>query len=76
MGYICSNFFNADGEFYDWDVNERLIAITPEQLRKCPLVVAVAGGGSKFAAIQAALKGGTIDVFVTDYSTAERLCAR
>ena len=76
VGDICSNFFNADGEFYDWDVNERLIAITPEQLRKCPLVVAVAGGGSKFAAIQAALKGGTIDVLVTDYSTAERLCAR
>lgn len=76
VGDVCSRFFDGDGRFYDWEINDRLIAITPEQLHRCPLVVAIAGGGGKLRAIQAALKGGYIDILVTDYLTAERLCAR
>lgn len=73
-GDICSRFFDAQGRLCRWDINERLIAVTLEQIRACPLVVAIAGGGGKFAAIQAALKAGYIDVLVTDSITAERLC--
>lgn len=74
-GDMCSRFFDAEGQLCDWDINDRLIAITLEQIRQCPLVVAIAGGGSKFSAIQAALKGGYIDILVTDSITAERLCS-
>lgn len=73
-GDICSRFFDDQGQLCRWDINERLIAVTLEQIRACPLVVAVAGGGGKFAAIQAALKAGYVDVLVTDSATAERLC--
>jgi len=73
-GDICSRFFDSEGRLCRWDINERLIAVTLEQIRACPLVVAVAGGGGKFAAIQAALRAGYIDVLVTDSITAERLC--
>ena len=73
-GDICWRFFDAAGEVCKWDINERLIAVTLEQIKECPLVVAIAGGGSKLLAIQAALKAGYIDILVTDSITAERLC--
>ena len=55
------------------DLMERSIAITAEQLRRVPEVIAVAGGPSKSAAIRAVLAGGFITSLVTDSAAAGAL---
>jgi deoxyribonucleoside regulator len=57
----------------DLEVNERIIGISINQVKKIPQVIAVAGGEEKFEAIQAALRGRLCNILVTDHKTAERL---
>jgi len=47
-----------------------ILAISPEQLRRTPHVVAVAGGTGKAAAIRSALLSGLIKILITDEPTA------
>ncbi|MBW0852203.1 sugar-binding domain-containing protein, partial [Escherichia coli] len=50
-----------------------VIGMALEKVKKCPNVVALAGGTDKVAAIKGALNGGYIDVLITDYPTARML---
>ncbi len=54
-------------------LNERVLGIDVETLRTVPRVVAIAGGARKYTAIRAALRGGWIDVLITDLDTARKL---
>jgi deoxyribonucleoside regulator len=56
VGDICARYFNLHGEIIDNPLNERLIGISLEQLRKVPTVVAVAGGIEKTQALVGALR--------------------
>ncbi|WP_460343263.1 sugar-binding domain-containing protein [Actinoallomurus acanthiterrae] len=56
-------------------LSRRTLAITAEQLRKIPEVVAAAGGSSKARAIQAVLRGGLANSVVTDEAVARHLPA-
>lgn len=73
VGDICFRLFDAEGQIFPTEFNDRVSGITPEQLRKVPRRIGVAGGPRKFAAIQGALLGGWINVLVTDIETARRL---
>ena len=53
------------------EVTERFIAISPEQMRQIPRVVAVAGGAAKGGAIAAAARAGLITGLVADRTLAE-----
>jgi DNA-binding transcriptional regulator LsrR (DeoR family) len=75
VGEISFRFFDKDGRQVETPLNERVIGITLEELRKADRVMALAGGESKTAAIAAALRLGMIDVLVTDKFTAARLTA-
>ena len=46
---------------------------TLEQIREIPRVIGVAGGADKVDVIRAALRGGLLDVLVTDEESAEKL---
>lgn len=70
---MSQRFLNANGEQVITPLNERVIGMSLEQLRKVPRVVALAGGKSKTAAIDATLKSGIISIIVTDKFTAKRL---
>ncbi len=70
---ISHRFLDADGRSVITPLNERVIGIDLEQLRRIPRVVALAGGKKKTQAIAAALRSGVIDVLVTDRFTAARL---
>lgn len=72
-GDICSRYFDHDGNPCSWNIDHRLIAITLEQLKKTPNVIAVAGGRSKVGPIRAALNAKYIDTLVTDEQTARSL---
>lgn len=55
------------------DEEDPVIGMALSQLRRCPRVVALAGGVDKSAAIRGALTGNYIDVLITDRLTAETL---
>jgi DNA-binding transcriptional regulator LsrR (DeoR family) len=73
VGDIGLRYLCADGRPVDTPLNDRVIGIELEQLKRTPRSVAVAGGPGKTEAIQAALVGGWINCLVTDTYTAERL---
>lgn len=70
---LSQRFLNVDGQQVITPLNERVIGINLEELSRIPRVVALAGGQSKTAAIDAVLKSGVIDILITDKFTANRL---
>jgi DNA-binding transcriptional regulator LsrR (DeoR family) len=73
VGDVCLRFFDADGRSTETPLNQRIMSITPADLMNVPRRVGVAGGASKFRAIRAALRGGWVNVLVTDLDTARDL---
>lgn len=73
VGDISLRFVSATGEPIATPLNERVIGIELEQLKKVPRSIGVAGGRRKVAAIRAALTGGWLNCLITDRHTAERL---
>ncbi|GAC1514253.1 MAG: sugar-binding transcriptional regulator [Gemmatimonadaceae bacterium] len=73
---IALRFFDADGSPVRSPLDDRLLGITTEQLRKAGRVVAVAGGAPKVDAIASALRSKVVDVLITDQITAKALAAR
>jgi DNA-binding transcriptional regulator LsrR (DeoR family) len=74
VGEVGATLFTASGEIIH-TLDDQSIAITPEQLRKIPNVIAVAGGPTKIDAIRAALATKLVSSLVTDARTALRLLA-
>ncbi|WP_233255603.1 sugar-binding transcriptional regulator [Naasia lichenicola] len=75
VGDVCLRFFDADGATVSSDLNDRVLGISVEQLKAVPRRVGIAGGPRKYEAIRAALRGGWVDVLITDLATAEHLAA-
>jgi len=73
VGDICLRFFDADGVPVGSPLDDRVIGIDLERLKKPKRTVALAGGPRKFTAIQGALRGRFVNVLITDRFTAERL---
>lgn len=75
VGDLLVHPFDAQGRFIADPLSGRAVAVTPEQLRRVPRVVAVAGGASKADAIAGALATGIVRMLVTDGSAARALLA-
>jgi DNA-binding transcriptional regulator LsrR (DeoR family) len=73
VGDVCLRFFDHDGRLVESDLNDRILGITPEQLRAVPRRIGVAGGPQKVGAIHAALTGDWVNILITDLETARRL---
>ncbi len=73
VGVLCGHFINQAGEQVEGPVGSRMIGVTLEQIRSAKTGILVAGGYSKFDAIQATLKGGYVSHLVTDEMTARML---
>jgi DNA-binding transcriptional regulator LsrR (DeoR family) len=73
VGDICLRFFDEAGGPVSTALNDRVISMELDVLRKVPRVVGIAGGRRKTAAIRGALAGHWINVLITDRMTAERL---
>ena len=76
VGDIALRFFDARGRPVRSSLDDRILGITLDQLRRTPEVVAVAGGVDKVDAIHAALRTGIVRALITDRLTAETLAAR
>jgi deoxyribonucleoside regulator len=73
VGDVCGRHFDIQGETPELDFHERLVTISEVDLKNIPTRIAVAGGPGKAEAILGALRGGYINVLVTDTSAASRL---
>jgi len=69
VGDMSTRFFNAGGEPVHV-LDDRLIAIDWDVLKDIPLVIGMAAGLEKRAAILGALRAGMLDVLITDESSA------
>jgi len=65
-----SSLLLALGRAIDHEINNRVVGLDLDQIRRIPRVIGVAGGGEKHAAVRAALRGGLVSVIVTDEHTA------
>jgi DNA-binding transcriptional regulator LsrR (DeoR family) len=73
VGDVCLRFFDSQGVPVGSPLDERVIGIDLERLKRPKRAVALAGGPRKFTAIQGALRGRFVNVLITDVFTAERL---
>jgi lsr operon transcriptional repressor len=73
VGDILGQFFDSDGQVVSLPIHDRRIGIELSQLASIPKVVGVAGGLHKAEAILGALRGGFLDVLVTNELVALRL---
>lgn len=73
LGDICGHFFAEKGRFVDEAYPGRVIAVSEQQIRRCPCVVAFAAGDNKISALRALLDGHLLHVLVTDERTAQQL---
>ena len=76
VGDIGLRFFDRDGRPVRTVLDDRVIGITLDELRQVPRAVGIAGGQQKTGAIATALRGGLVNVLITDLSTARRLVER
>jgi lsr operon transcriptional repressor len=73
VGDILGQFFDANGVVADLPLHDRRIGVDLVDLKNIPKVVGVAGGVHKAEAILGALRGGYLDVLVTNEIAAIRL---
>ena len=72
---VCASLLDASGRVLQGEYLSRTIAIRPEQLRRVPELIAVAGGPSKVGALRALLAAGLATSVVTDAASARALLA-
>lgn len=74
-GDICMQFFDEDGDTSRFQKDNNVIGLDIHRLREIPYAIGVAGGEDKFSAIKGAIKGGYINILITDIKCAEALAA-
>jgi DNA-binding transcriptional regulator LsrR (DeoR family) len=73
VGDVCFRFFDESGSLIESELDQRVIGIQPAELMAVPRRIAVAGGIRKLAALRGALRGGWVNVLVTDTVAAQEL---
>ncbi len=71
VGDLILRYIDSKGEPLNLELNDRIIGLTLAELSRISRVIAVAGGTVKHGIVHAALRGGWLDVLVTDQVTAE-----
>lgn len=70
VGHMSGHHFDISGRHIVTDICERVMAVPLDRLSGIRTVIAVAIGPEKVPAIRGALRGGYVDVLVTDAATA------
>lgn len=75
VGDLLCTYLDRWGRSVGHSLNDRVIGLPVEALRRVPLSVLASGGPEKVAIVRAALAGGYVNHLITDERTAERLTA-
>lgn len=73
VGDVLSHFLDKNGHIVSHELEGRLMSTPMEQLRTLDNVIGAAGGPAKAEAILSVLRGGYLDVLITDEDTARLL---
>lgn len=73
VGDVCHRFFDPAGNPVPSNLDDRVLGIDPAALRAVPRRIGFAGGAGKHEAIRAAVRGGWVNVLITDIATAQVL---
>jgi DNA-binding transcriptional regulator LsrR (DeoR family) len=73
VGNICLRSFDEHGNPVPDEIDERVVGLAVDQIRKIPRSIGVAGGAEKHQAILAALRGKWVNTIITDDQTARFL---
>lgn len=73
VGHICAHHFQKDGRHIPTPMCERTMAVDLDRIGHIPMVIGVAWGEDKVAAIRGALAGGYLSALATDRTTAMEL---
>lgn len=73
VGDVCMQFFDINGSTEAFEADNCVIGVDIKKLRRVPHSIGVASGPEKAQAIQGAIKGGFINVLVTDVECGKRL---
>lgn len=73
VGDILGRFYDLNGKPISSSLENRIVGIGIEELRKIPYVIGVAGGKNKIRAILGALRMKVLNSLVTDEQTAREL---
>ena len=76
VGDICARLFDRDGHPCVLSANQHVVGLELEDIKAIPRRVGVARGLEKVAGITGALRGGLVNVLVTDEETAVRVLTR
>lgn len=74
IGDMCLQFYDKDGNTEGLGFfNDRVAAMRLEEIRKVPSKIGIAGGVRKADAVIGAIRGGYINILITDTECAKRL---
>lgn len=73
VGELLAHLLDEKGDVCHYELNERLVSISPADLAKIPLTIGVASGENKVDPICAVLRGDHIKAIVVDEATANRV---
>jgi DNA-binding transcriptional regulator LsrR (DeoR family) len=71
MAELLGHLVHDRGQVARFALNQRLVALRPDELRNCDRVIAVAAGEDKVGPLRSVLRGGYISTLVTDEETAK-----
>lgn len=70
VGDVFGHFFDIDGQICDTELEERIMGMSIDQLKRVHYSMGIAGGKHKSRAILGALRGKLLNILVTDRLTA------
>jgi len=73
VGDVLCHFLDKNGELISSPIEDRLISTSVERLKTMNNVIGLAAGKDKIEAIRAVLRGGYLDILITDEPTANLL---
>jgi DNA-binding transcriptional regulator LsrR (DeoR family) len=73
IGEVGGRVFGSSGEAVETDLDDRVLGVSLDQLRKVPEVIGLMYDARRADAAAAALRGGLVTTFVTDASLARAL---
>ena len=73
VGDALGHYFDANGDYVSTFLDDRVIGLGLDDLKRIPWSAVVAGGQEKQKVVQAALQGGFFNVLITDTDTAAYL---
>ena len=74
VGDMCLQFYDKDGNTEQFRFfNDRVAAMRLEDVRKVPSKIGIAGGARKVDAVIGAIRGGFINILITDTECAKKL---